>query len=721
MLATVTPVAPLFLAALSLGAPAPGTPPRLAPGALRQAIDELVAGGVLARARVGVCVVSLDTGETLYARDADALLNPASNVKLFTSAAALSRLGADYRFETEVWAEGATPGGAVRSLTVRGKGDPSMTTERLWALAGEIEHRGVRSVRGDVRVDESFFDGEQGAPGYEQERGDRAYLAPAGALSLNFNTVAIHVGPGARVGDRGRVELEPPSGYLQVVNQTSTVKATGRSRIAPHTLAAGPRERVVVSGRIPLGGRHQVFWRKIDDPAVYFGETLKRMLQLRGVKVAGRVRRGPVPPGATLLVVADSEPLAEIVRRLNKHSSNFMAEQVLKTLGAEAQGPPGSWQKGIAAGEEALEGLGLPRGSYVWKNGSGLNDTNRFSARQTAMLLRQVWLRFPLLAEFVGSLPVAGRDGTIRYRMEGTAAEGRLRAKTGTLEGVTGLSGYVEDGSGERLAFAVLVNDDDSRPPAAARAVDAIGAALAGAGRPPAAGPPPAPPGALADLRTRLATYYGLGLAGDRRNLPFLRSALRTEHDPVLRMAAAEAVYLSNPDSEASRRAFLDAVSTDPESLSRLRALAGGLDLSAPVVGSLADLASEGNGEAVARFLELAPAAAGDPSLAAPYAEALDEVARNAPDEVAAGLRSAPAAAADAALAALVTRLGRGEEEGHPLLASLRAAAADPDEERAAAARDLARRLGERLAQARAAPAQPAAPGAPEGVPRPGG
>jgi D-alanyl-D-alanine carboxypeptidase/D-alanyl-D-alanine-endopeptidase (penicillin-binding protein 4) len=612
----------------------------------------------------------------------------------------------------------------MRALAVRGKGDPSMTTERLWALAGEIRHRGVLAVRGDLLVDESFFDAEREAPGYEQEQGDRAYLAPAGAVSLNFNTVAIHVEPGARVGEPARVEVEPPSDYLQVVNQTQTVRASGRGRIAPHTQPAGERERVVVSGRIPLGGRHQVFWRKIDQPALYFGLTLKRMLELRGVKVSGRVRRGPAPPEARLLAVAESEPLAEVVRRLNKHSSNFMAEQVLKTLGAEAGGAPGSWQAGVAAGEEALEAFGLARGSYVWKNGSGLNDTNRFSARQTASLLRQVWRRFPLMAEFVGSLPVAGRDGTVRYRMEGTAAEGRLRAKTGTLDGVTGLSGYVETGSGDRLAFAILVNDYAARPWAAVQAVDRVGALLAEAGSPPRpeAGPPPA--GALADLRSRLETYRRLGQAGDRRNVPFLRSALRTERDPVLRMAAAEAAYLSEPDSEGTRRAFLETVLTDRESLARLRELAGGPDRAAPALGSLADLASEGIGEAVARFLDLAPAAAGDPGLAGPYAEALDEVARNAPDEVAAGLRSAAPEAAEAALAALAARLAPGGEAEHPLLASLRAAAEGSDEARAGQARELARRLGERLAQARSAPAAAAPPPAPEPAPgetRPGG
>jgi D-alanyl-D-alanine carboxypeptidase/D-alanyl-D-alanine-endopeptidase (penicillin-binding protein 4) len=726
MLFPVALAAPLLSLSVALGAPilapAPGSPSRIDHGALRAAIDDLVAGGVLSRARVGICVLSLESGETLYAHDADALLNPASNVKLFTTAAALSRLGPDYRFETEVWAAGGPPGGAARTLAIRGKGDPSLTTERLWALAGELHHRGVQAVR-DILVDETFFDGEREAPGYDQEQGDRAYLAPAGPVSLNFNTIAVHVDPGARVGEPARVELEPPSEYLEVLNRTSTGRPGGRGRIAAHTQPAGARERVAVTGRIPLGGRHLTFWRKVDDPALYFGLTLKRMLELRGVRVSGRVRRAAAPPEAKLLLVAESEPLAEIVRRLNKGSSNFMAEQVLKTLGAEVQGPPGSWRSGIAAGEEALEALGLPRGSYVWKNGSGLNDTNRFSARQTASLLRELWRRFPLMAEFVGSLPVAGRDGTVRFRMEGTAAEGRLRAKTGTLEGIAGLSGYVESGSGQRLAFAILVNDYASRPAAVVRAVDAIGALLAEAGGAPAAPAAPPPAGALSELRSRAATYYRLGLAADRRNVPFLRSALRTERDPVVRLSAAEAAYLSDPDSDTSRRAFLEAVVTDRESLSRLRELAGGPDLPAPVVGSLADIAAEGNAEAVARFLELAPAAAGDEGLEGIYAEALDEVARNAPDEMAAGLRAAAPEAAEAALGALAGRLARGAEAEHPLLSSLRASAGDADEARAGPARELERRLAERLAQARGARRPAASPPAPEPAaePRPGG
>jgi D-alanyl-D-alanine carboxypeptidase/D-alanyl-D-alanine-endopeptidase (penicillin-binding protein 4) len=274
--------------------PAPSAPPARAgvdPAGMRAAIDGIAGGSPLYLARTGICVLSLETGEVLYARDPDALLNPASNVKLFTAAAALLRLGPEFRFETEVWTAPGAEAGAVRSLTIRGKGDPSLTTERLWGLAGEIQHRGVRVVQGDLRIDESYFDGEREAPGYDQERGDRAYLAPAGAVSLNANTLAIHVGPGPRAGARGRVEVEPASDFVEVLNRTATVKATGRRRIVSHTQQAGPQEQVVVEGRIPLGGREAVAYRKVDEPALYFGHTLKRLLELRGVKVTGKVRR----------------------------------------------------------------------------------------------------------------------------------------------------------------------------------------------------------------------------------------------------------------------------------------------------------------------------------------------------------------------------------------------------------------------------------------------
>lgn len=652
----------LALALPARGAPpaAPGGPP---PAALREAIDAVVERSALAGARAGICVVSLDTGATLYARDADTLLNPASNVKLFTSAAALARLGPEYRFETEAWLDAAgLRGGSPRALYLRGKGDPTLTTERLWVLAGDLQHLGLKRV-GDLVLDESWFDAERIGPGFDQEAGDKTYLAPAGALSLNFNTVAVHVGPGERPGAAGRVELEPDSSYFELSNRTRTVgmRAARRLTVSATQGGSGGRQRIVVEGRLPAGGRPAVVWRKIDDPAQYLGQTLKRLLELRGVRVTGKVRLGAVPEGAQLFHVAESEPLSDVVRRLNKSSNNFIAEQLLKALGAAGAGPPGSWASGLTAVEGFLSSLGLRRGSYVMKNGSGLNDANRFSARQTARLLAELWRRFPLAPEFLSSLPVAGKDGTVRWRLEGPETAGRVRAKTGTLDGVASLSGYLVTVDGERLAFAILVNDAPGKAAAMTLAIDAVTAALVtrgAAGKPSAAvAAGAAAGGASAEaLDAAASSYLVMGRAHDRRNVPFLRTALRAEAEPQLRLAVAEALYRSDPDADATRRALLEATSLPlPGPLARLLGLAAAGD-PPPVLAALGDLAGEGNGDALSRLLALA-AAEPPPALRAALTTVLVEVVDAAPTELRLALLAAAPPVREAATALLGDRL----------------------------------------------------------------
>jgi D-alanyl-D-alanine carboxypeptidase/D-alanyl-D-alanine-endopeptidase (penicillin-binding protein 4) len=266
---------------------------------------------------------------------------------------------------------------------------------------------------------------------------------------------------------------------------------------------------------------------------------------------------------------------------------------------------------------------------------------------------------------------------------------------------VAGLSGYVEGAGGERLAFAVLANDWAGRAGPVVRALDQAGALLAGGAAAVRPAPEPSPAAdETADGRARVATWYRLGLAGDPRNARSLRLEARGERDPALRMAAAEAAFLAAPDVGAGRRLFLDAVADGGASLPRLRALAADLDLEAPVLGSLAAIAADGSGEAMARLLELGPLAMAEPGLARAWAGALDEVARNAPEEVAAALRGAAPEVADAALAALAGAAA-AEEGEHPVAAALREAAADPDETRAGPARELGRRLLERAAEGR--------------------
>ena len=713
----------LLLAASPADSPAPGEAPTLSPPAqappskaearqaLREKLAEIVSRTALAGARAGILVESLDTGEVVYARSPDELFNPASNVKLFTAAAALAELGPEYRFATEFF---EVPGARhAPNLHVRGKGDPTLVTERLWAIAGELSHLGLDRV-GDLVLDDSWFDDARYGPGYDQEQSDRAYLAPTGALSLDFNAVAIHVAPGDAEGSPGRIRLEPPSDFFVLENHTVTAPARALRRVTVSSQASGGRQRVTAEGKLPLGSRRQVLYRRIDDPNLFFGQTLRRLLELRGVKVSGRVRRGPLPAGASLLYVAESEPLAEVVRHLEKHSNNFMAEQILKALGAEVSGPPGTWPKGVAAVESFLAEAGIPRGSYLMKNGSGLNDANRFSARQTVALLKAMWHRFPLMVEFVGALPVAGRDGTIRWRMEGTAAEGHLRAKTGTLEGVTSLSGYVETRSGEHLAFAVLVNDGGGLGAAAVRAVDDLGSALASAG----AGPEPAAekPALLGDPGARVGAYYRVAEAHDARNLPFLRTALRSEDDPVVRMAAGEAVFLSDPDEEGARRAFLESVSPDPAAIARLKELASGV-AEAPVVHSLAGLAAEGVPEALVLLAELSAAGMG-----AELAPTWEEVAATAPNETLSLLLSLPKP--EAVLSSLAAGLATKSPAEHAFVLALRRAAA-AEGTPAARARELSTQLEVLLApdgrsEAAGATATESPPPAPP-QPSPGG
>src|SRR5882762_4561434 len=475
--------------------------------------------------------------------------------------------------------------GRLGTLYVKGRADPSVTTERLDTLVGDLWHRGVRNL-GDIVLDDSFFDREEFGAGWEQESSDKAWAAGVGALSLNHNAVAIYITPGDRTGARARVEVEPDArDYFIVDNRVVTVRANGRRKLRPRTIPEGDRTRILVEGRIPLRAESVVLYRRVGDPAFYYGQTLRMLLKKRGIRVSGRVKRGTTPQTAVLIQSYESSELGEIIRDMNKVSSNFIAEMVVKTLGAELKGTPGSWPKGLEVAEDLLAELGIPPGTYVLKNGSGLNDTNRFTARQIATLLQAVWKRFPVASEFVSSLGIAARDGTMRLRMEGTDAAGRLRAKTGTLERVTALSGYVQSLGGERFVFSVLVNDWAGKSAPVISSIDRLGGLLAALGAPEggvreaalaavSTSPQDAAP---AELKARVATYSGLAAAADKKNLPFLRSALRTERDPLLRIVLADAVYRSDPDQGGGP--LLEAMPPSPDLLLRLRSVGKELGL----------------------------------------------------------------------------------------------------------------------------------------------
>ena len=693
--------------------------------ALRRALESVTQEAGLKGARVSAQVQSLDDGTVIFGTRADELLNPASNVKLFTAAAALLRLGLDYRFETEFLVETDAKDSKAKVLYVRGKGDPSLSTERVWGAVSELMHAGLKDVS-DIVVDDSYFDADRNPPGFDQETGDRAYLAPTGALSLNSNTVGIYVRPGPSVGAAAVVEVDPPSDLFVVNNRLVTgTRTQGKFHVsvALERDKGVVRQRLTVAGHVPVGTPADAAWKKIDEPALYFGETLKALLVQRGIAVKGRVREGAVPPAARPLYVAQSDTLDIILKRLNKLSSNFFAEQLVKTLGAEGRGAPGSTAKGIDVIEEVLEKeVGLRRGTYVMRNGSGLNDTNRFSASQTNRLMKAMWERFPLAPEFLSSLAIAGKDGSVRHRFEGSEAVGRLRAKTGTLENVRALSGYVQAVGGEHFIFSMMINDFSGRGVFALRHLDAFGAALSATGS--AGGPSaavasmaekPSVVGPLDALKARLETLRPLLEKPDRRQIAFLRTAYRTEKDPALRAVIGEAMVRTAPYEAAFVGAFLDAYSPGDDVFGRLKHIA--LEKGEEVLGlrTLEELAARGVSDAIDVWLKLSVEQS-DEKLSARLSAGLAELAEESPAELIQALGAVPDNHREKAFDSLAAGMVAASRPEASLWPALKAAQASVDEHLADFARLAEIALSQRIAQAKAVPLAPEGGGATGGT-----
>jgi serine-type D-Ala-D-Ala carboxypeptidase/endopeptidase (penicillin-binding protein 4) len=587
-------------------------------------LEGLVQSGPLGHSHSGIEVFSLEDGRVLYGSHAHDLLNPASNTKIFTSAAALSRLGSDYRWVTEVFLDAPPDKGVVKgNLTLRGKGDPTLLSERMWEMASELWHLGLRQVKGDLILDDSFFDQVSEGPGWDQEDTDRAYLAPISALASNWGSFAIYVSPGDHPGQKARVEIEPMSPYFKIDNQVTT-GGRGVRKIKTSGVANRDGYHVKVSGHIPVDSPTAAFWRKVGDPTRYTGETFKQILSQRGIKITGRIRRGVRSPAAKLFYTSQSDGLDIVLKRLNKQSSNFVAEMLVKTMGAEIRCVPGSWPSGIDAIEDFLgQEVGIPRGSYVMRNGSGLDDVNRFSADQVIRVLAYMYSRLTVAPEYLSSLPIAAKDGTIRFRMTDTPAAGRVRAKTGTLEDVSALSGYVESLGGRHYAFALLVNDYPSSLRQAIASEDAFAVALASAGGA-LVGKAPA---LLADSpsarRLRAEGYAREGREQDPANAPMLLAAISRETDPAVRAVAAEALYRCEPDENEAVEALLDAMPGSSGEVDKILTLAADLGQQpTPLLPSIVDLATDGDPRGLRGLLGLAET---EPGLQGPERQAWDE------------------------------------------------------------------------------------------------
>lgn len=440
------------------------------------------------KAAIAVSVVDLSSGDVLFTRDADRRMNLASNTKLLTAAAALGTLGGGFRWRTTVFVDDKaldpTTGVVNGDLYLRGRGDPTLTANDLRAMATELAARGVRTVKGSLVIDATYFDDVVDPPHFDEQPKERAYFrAPVASFGVARSAFLVNVI--GQPGGTAKVWLEPDAGdHIRLTKVSVKSVVEGRTRIRVDVKPNKDALEVEVVGQIRLSDGHWWSRRRVDDPVRYGAEVFRRALAEKGITIAKKgIKLAPVPVNARALVAHDSAPLSEVVRTMNKASDNYYAETVLKTLGAETRATPApaSWADGVAAVQAYLAKLGLPPGTYRADNGSGLFSATEVSANQLVTLLRGAHADFRVGPDFVASLPVGGMDGTLARRWSKSAARGRVRAKTGTLAAVTTLGGYVGVHTSRQLAFAILVNDipPGQKGPARAMADDMLDAIVA--------------------------------------------------------------------------------------------------------------------------------------------------------------------------------------------------------------------------------------------------
>src|SRR6185295_16602021 len=381
---------------------------------LQQAVGAEVARALRDTATMGVHIVELDTGETVYAYNPDEPRVIASNSKLFTTAAVLDALGPGYFFETRLLMRGAVEGGALRGdLGVVGAGDPqisgreyggdSFAAFRPWAAA--LRERGIERVTGDLYLATGFFEPLLVHPDWPRDQLTEWYEAPVGALSFEDNCILVRVWPG-KSGHRAVVETVPPVGLFQVDNTATT---SGKRRGA-RLYVGRTGTTLTVKGTIDAGSGPFETWVTVPDPTLYFGAALRTALAEEGIRLEGRLRPAAELPGAVWERVAvHRSDLVTAIRTTNKRSQNFYAETLAKLVGAERCGQ-GSWAAGMRAIGEFLTSIGVPRGSFHMVDGSGMSRANQFAPRALTILLRHMFFH-AAGTEFAQSLPYSGEEG----------------------------------------------------------------------------------------------------------------------------------------------------------------------------------------------------------------------------------------------------------------------------------------------------------------------
>lgn len=454
------------------------------PGSVRTALKQ----AHIPLSDVGIEVRSLNSHNSLLRINSTQAMNPASTMKLLTTFAALDLLGPAYTWKTEAWLDGELKDGVLQgNLVLKGYGDPKLTIEQFWLWLGELRARGLRDIRGDLVLDRSYFDLPPYDPGAFDNDPMRAYNVGPDALLLNFNTLRLRYLPD---GKTLKVITEPPLAGVSLENQLSAPDTELNCDNWDDAIQVQPSgDSVVLQGGYPGGCGEKEQHLSILPHTRYVEAAFRALWQELGGTLQGTVHDGVKSENAQLFSMHDSEPLGTVIRDINKFSNNVMARQLFLTLGSATPQPAGSTPahedtgqdseppaassplnvaRSIKVVHEWLHDQQLDFPELVLENGAGLSRIERISAHSMAQLLQRA-AEHPFGAELQASLPILGVDGTVKKRLQDNASMGHAHLKTGTLEGVKTIAGYVQSRSGREWIVVFYINGPNAKHGGAAQ------------------------------------------------------------------------------------------------------------------------------------------------------------------------------------------------------------------------------------------------------------
>ncbi len=406
---------------------------------------------------VSIYVRDAHTNEITVAHRADIARSPASTIKVLTTFAALDMLGPGYRWITRAYANGTLSNGVLRGdLVLVGGGDPYMTSERWWSFVQGLREQGIAKITGDVVLDNSHFVTIGANRADFDAQPFRSYNVLPDALMVNFQTSHFTLLP-IDQRERPLIVVNPLPANLIIDNRVRTTQGKCQQDIFFEMPEPTEPNRLLVTGTLAASCGSYSIHRAIMTAPDYAYGTFRTLWTQSGGVIDGVGRLGALPKDARLVYAYESLALPEVIRLVNKYSNNLMARHLLLTLGAERFGPPATVEGGRGAIESWLTSKGIPIEGLVLENGSGLSRAERVTARALGEMLDVAW-HSPFMPEFAASLPLSATDGTLRKRFNAPAMQGRIRLKTGRIDDVSALAGFVNAASGKTFVVVIIIN-----------------------------------------------------------------------------------------------------------------------------------------------------------------------------------------------------------------------------------------------------------------------